>query len=174
MTWPTVAHVGLLLRCSELRAGELLSSAELLVRLAGAVEALDCGLLTVEQSRTVVSALCPLPPEVAVGVWERLRARLVADEDAGVVLPPARLRSLLARWVIQADADAAARRRRQAQQDGEVSYRRREDGLVDLFAGGLSVRMRWRAWPGSGRARLRWVWVIRVRRDDVAWMRWST
>ena len=134
----TVAHVGLLLRCSELRAAELLSCAQVLVRLPGAVEALECGLLTVEQSRTVVSALGPLPEQVALQVWERLRVRLIADEDAGVVLPPGRLRPLLSRWVIQADADAAVRRRRQGQQDAEVDYRRRPDGLVDLFATGLS------------------------------------
>ncbi|MGI8537668.1 MAG: hypothetical protein ACR2K2_14575, partial [Mycobacteriales bacterium] len=134
----TVAHIALLHRCSESRAGQLLTAAQLLATLPGAVDALECGLVTVEQSQLVVTQLMSLPEEIALVVWERLQARLIADEAAGVVRPPARLRPLLARWVIEADADAAVRRRRQAQDAAGVDYRRREDGLVDLFATGLS------------------------------------
>ena len=40
--------------------------------------------------------------------------------------------------MIEADADAAAGRRREAQAEASVDYRRRQDGLVDLFATGLT------------------------------------
>ena len=51
---------------------------------------------------------------------------------------PARLRALLTGWVIEADTDAAARRRKDAQAEASVDYRRRDDGLADLFATGLT------------------------------------
>jgi hypothetical protein len=70
----TVSHIALVYRCSEWRAADLLSSAQLLIALPGAVEALECGLLTVEQSKTVVAVLGPLPDEVALVVWARLQA----------------------------------------------------------------------------------------------------
>ncbi|MBW3639862.1 MAG: hypothetical protein KY451_08450, partial [Actinobacteria bacterium] len=135
----TVAQLALLTRSSEFRAGALLADAQLLAALPGALEALDCGLLSVEQARLVCSQLGPLDEPVQVAVWERLQTRLVADDQGGVVRTPARLRALLTGWVIEADTDAAARRRRDAQAEGSVDYRRREDGLVDLFATGLSA-----------------------------------
>ena len=132
------SQVGLVLRCSDHRAGELLTAALVLADLPGALEALECGLLGVEQSRVVVDQLLPLPDRVAVGVWERVQAQLIADEERAVVRPPARLRELLAGWVIIADPEGAVERRRDNACDGEVDYRKRGDGLVDLFAVGLS------------------------------------
>ena len=51
---------------------------------------------------------------------------------------PARLRERLSGWVIEADPAAAVERRRAAAADGDVDYRRRDDGLVDLAAYGLT------------------------------------
>jgi hypothetical protein len=39
------------------------------------------------------------------------------------------LRASLAGWVIEADTDAAARRRKDAEAEASVDYRRRDDGL---------------------------------------------
>ena len=130
----TVAQLALLTRSSEFRAGALLAEAQLLAGLPGALEALDCGLLTVEQARLVCSQLGPLDEPIRLVVWDRLRTRLITDDERGVVRTPARLRALLTGWVIEADTDAAARRRRDAQADGSVDYRRRDDGLVDLLS----------------------------------------
>jgi len=135
----TVAQLALLIRSSEFRAGALLAEAQLLIRLPGALEALDCGLLTVEQARLVCSQLGPLDEPIRLAVWDRLQTALISDDESGIVRTPARLRALLTGWVIQADTDAAARRRRDAQADGSVDYRRRDDGLVDLFATGLTA-----------------------------------
>jgi hypothetical protein len=128
----TVPQVALLVRCSEWRASRLLNEALLLAVLPQAMQALEWGLLTPEQSGTVVAQLSPLQPPVQLAVWQRLLARLT-----GAALPPARLTELLRRWVIEADTAAAEGRRRAAEQDRRVEYRRREDGLVDLFAHGL-------------------------------------
>ncbi len=46
----TVPHAALALGCSEARAGQLLTDGLLLGELPGALEAVECGLLTVEQS----------------------------------------------------------------------------------------------------------------------------
>ncbi len=64
----TVAQLALLIRSSEFRAGALLAEGQLLAGLPGALEALDCGLLTVEQARIVCSLLGPLdePTRLAV------------------------------------------------------------------------------------------------------------
>jgi hypothetical protein len=121
----TVAQVALVLGCSEHRAGQLLGDALGLEMLPGALEALECGLLAVEQSRVLVSATDPLPVEQRVRVWERLQDRLLADLEQAVVRPPARLGELLRRYAIEADPAAATERRKSAEADGSVGYRRR-------------------------------------------------
>ena len=132
------AHLALTLGCSDHRAGELLGSALLLRELPGAIEALECGLLTVEQSKAVVDLLYPVPENVALGVWQRIQAQLIADAEHGWVRTPARFRRLISTWVIAADPDGATERRKTRQDDAEVDYRRGDDGLVELFARGLT------------------------------------
>ena len=119
---------------SEQAAQTLLAEAQLLASLPGGLEALECGLLTVGQSAAFLRAVRDLPAAVQLRVWEQLQAQLLSAAQEGVVLPPARLAALLARWVVQADPAGAQDRRRQAEAAGDVSYRRREDGLGDLFA----------------------------------------
>ncbi len=70
-------------------------------------------------------------------MWRRLQERLIAEADAGSVLPPARLAELLRRWVIAADPDDAVARRRKAEKGRTVDYRLRPDGLGDLFGSGF-------------------------------------
>jgi hypothetical protein len=57
----TVSHAALALGCSEHRAAALLSEAQALVELPGGLEAVECGLLSVEQSAVVVRQLAVLP-----------------------------------------------------------------------------------------------------------------
>ena len=133
----TVSQVALSLGCSENRAAKLLSEARALVVLPGALEAVECGLVTVEQSLTVIEQLAVLDPPGQVAVWMRLRQRLIAAAD-GTVAPPARLADLLRRWVQAYDREAAVRRRQEAQRSRGVDYRKSSDGLVDLFARGLT------------------------------------
>ncbi len=130
----TVPQVALLLQVSEQSAQTVLAEARLLSRLPGGVEALECGLLTVAQSAALLRAVGGLAVEVQRAVWERLQARLLSAAEQGGVLTPARLASVLARWVVQADPAGAQDRRQRAEAQGDVSYRRREDGLGDLFA----------------------------------------
>ncbi len=134
----TVPQVALVLHCSEFRAGELLGSAAVLTDLPGGLEALECGLLGVEQSAVVARQLQPLDGPARLAVWSRLQERLLADDTTGGERTPARLRELLSGWVIEADPAAAVERRRAAAADGDVDYRRRDDGLVDLAAYGLT------------------------------------
>ena len=153
------SHIALTLNISETAADHLLTQAELLTMLPGGLEALDAGLLGVEQAGAFTRAVAALPIDVVRQVWERLHARLIQDAASGGVLPPGRLRTLVAEWVIAADPDAAVARREQAQDDGAVDYRKRDDGLVDLFAIGLTgpnaqailsrIRARAAAW-GAG------------------------
>lgn len=133
----TVPQLGLLLQLSESAAQALLEEACLLTALPGAIEALDCGLLTVAQSAAFVRAVGHLDQPVQLAVWSRLQARLIAAFDGGAVLTPARLSSVLARWVVATDPRAAQDRRRAAEAAGDVSYRRRDDGVGDLLATGI-------------------------------------
>jgi hypothetical protein len=48
------------------------------------------------------------------------------------------LADTLRRWVVAHDKQVAAQRRREAQRARGVDYRRQSDGLVDLFARGLT------------------------------------
>ena len=130
----TVPQTALLLQVSEQAAQTLLAEAQLLAALPGGVEAVECGLLTVAQSAALLRAVRDLSPAVQQQVWGQLQARLLSAAQDGVVLPPARLAQSLARWVVQADPVGAQERRRRAEAHGEVSYRRRDDGLGDLFA----------------------------------------
>lgn len=93
----TVPHAALSMGCSENRAGKLLVEAQGLAELPGAVEAVECGLLTVEQSGEMVAQLAALGLDSRLTVWRRRRDRLVAEVDRGSVLPPARLGELLLR-----------------------------------------------------------------------------
>ena len=133
VAFSTVPHAALAMGCSEHRAGRLLVEALALGELPGGLEAVECGLLTVEQSGVLVAQLAPLPLAVRLAVWRRLQARLCEQG----VLPPSRLGELLRRWVIQADPEGAQQRRREAEDGRRVEYRRREDGLHDLFALGF-------------------------------------
>ena len=133
----TVPQLALLLQLSDGAAHALLAEARLLASLPGGLEALECGLLTVAQSAVLVRAVGDRDPAVQVTVWRRLQARLLAQASDGTVLTPARLASLLARWIITADPADAAERRRAAEAAGDVAYRRRPDGLGDLFATGV-------------------------------------
>ena len=137
MELAVVPQLALALSCSEARAGQLLAEAQALIVLPGALEAVEAGLLTVEQSRTVIEQLKVLPLAGRVAVWRRLQARLIGAAD-GLVQPPARLADLLRRWVIAQDRAAAEQRRRQAQQDRRLEFRARADGLHDLFALAMS------------------------------------
>jgi hypothetical protein len=130
----TVPHAALVLGASESRGAQLLRDGLGLAELPGALEAVECGLLTVEQSAVVVQQLAVLPLPARVAVWRRLQARLVRE---GSPLPPARLTELLRRWVQEADPADAVARRKKAEQDRKVDYRRRDDGLGDLFAFGF-------------------------------------
>jgi hypothetical protein len=139
MELTTVAYLALLLSCSENRAAGLLSDAQVMDRL-GALTELAGGLLTVEQTRVVVDLLGVLDDVgLACSLWLRLRERLVADREQGIVRAPARVRELLGRWILAADAEGAAARRRQAQQDAaDVEVWKREEGLVDIALRGLT------------------------------------
>ncbi len=135
----STAHIALLRQISEQAAAGLLHQAELLQSLPGALEALDCGLLTVEHAGLVTRMLQDLPPALHLPVWEQLQTALLDADRSGCLLPPARTKQLLARWIIAADPLAAEQRRERAHENGSVSYRRRDDGLVDLFAFGLTA-----------------------------------
>jgi hypothetical protein len=75
---------------------------------------------------------------VRLAVWEQLLPTLRSDVERDVVRPRARLRELVDRIVRQVDAAGAQQRRDNAREGRAVSYRRRDDGLVDLFAFGLT------------------------------------
>ncbi len=68
----TVPQVALVLHCSEFRAGELLGTAAVLSDLPGGLEALECGLLGVEQSAVVARQIQPLEESSRLAVWWRL------------------------------------------------------------------------------------------------------
>jgi hypothetical protein len=138
MSLGTQAHLALVLSCSELRAGLLLRDAQVLQRLGG-LTSMRAGLLTVEQARVVVDLLGSVDEALGASLRERLADRLAADRAEGVVRPPSRLRELLNRWLIAADPEAAAARRKDAAQaDADIEVWKRDDGLVDLIGRALS------------------------------------
>jgi hypothetical protein len=139
MPLSAAAHVALLLSCSESRAQHLLHEAQVL-RDLGALGAMADGFLTVEQGRVVVDLLGPVDDDLTASLWERLAVRLEADRAQGVVRAPARLRELLDRWLLAADPEAAAARRRDAAEaDADVELWKRGDGLTDLVGRALSA-----------------------------------
>ncbi len=155
----TSAELALVRKVSENVAAELLGQALLLDSLEHGLGSVESGLLTIEQAGALSRAMAGLTPDVHAAVWAVLRARLTAARASGEVLSPARLTSLLAGWILQADPVQAQERRRRAEQNAEVSCRRRPDGLVDLFALGIGAvnarallsRIRERSQPwGSG------------------------
>ena len=121
----TVAQLALSLDCSELRAGQLLTQAQVLGLLPDALEALDGGLLGVEQAGAFVTLTLVLSDHHRSVVWDRLLERL----HSGAPMSPARLREWLARAVRTADPDGAAARRAQV---GDVVA----DRDIDLVADG--------------------------------------
>ncbi len=109
-----------------------------LTALPGALDAISAGVLTVEQSSVVVTQLrqvTDLPRRLVL--WARLLERLHRPE--GSALPPARLRELLQRWIAQSDPADAEQRRKSAQEERRVEYRRRDDGLVDILLFGIAA-----------------------------------
>lgn len=131
---PTAAR---LLRCSEWRAGRLLDEAMLLTALPEALDSIVSGVLTVEQSSVVVTQLRQVVDlESRLALWRRLLERLRRPD--GAVLPPARLQELLKGWVVRSDPADAERRRRAAEDERRVEYRRRDDGLVDVLLLGVA------------------------------------
>jgi hypothetical protein len=134
MDLSTGPQLALFLACSENRAEMMLSDAKVLQRL-GALEAMRVGLLTVEQSRVVADLLGVANDDLGASLWERLADRLRQDQSAGIVRPPARLRELLQKWLIEADQGGYTDRRRSAAEDSaEVELWRQDNGLVDLVA----------------------------------------
>lgn len=131
-------ELALTLSGGEWRAEQLLADARQLAVLPGALQALEDGLLGVETSRALVDALAPLDEEVALAVWEQLRLQLGKDAERNAVRPPARLRELVRRLVRRVDPAGVVARRKQARAAGQVDYRQREDGLVDLYAYGIT------------------------------------
>ncbi|MBC7680013.1 MAG: hypothetical protein H7233_13660, partial [Pseudorhodobacter sp.] len=134
----TTATLALLGQTSEHAPSALLDQALLLSGLPGGLAAVGCGLLSEQQAAAVTRKLLPATPEVRLTVWARLQAQLLAAYEQGSVLPPGRLVELAGGWVIAADAAAAAARRKAASKDGGVSYKQREDGLVDVTVFGLT------------------------------------
>ncbi len=119
----TTAQLALLEQTSEHAAAGLIDQAVLLSALPGGMEAVDCGLLSEAQAAAVTRRLLPAPDGVRLLVWRRLQARLLSAFEQGEVLPATRLADLVGGWVIAADAEAAAERRRAAGKGGGVSYK---------------------------------------------------
>ena len=129
----TTAQIALSLDCSERRAHSLLREAQVMAQLPDALASLASGLLGVEQSALFVRLTNVLDDDLREGVWERLLASL--SHTGG----PARLAETLSRWIVSADPAGAAARRKQADRHHtDVQTHRREDGLTDLFALGIS------------------------------------
>jgi hypothetical protein len=138
MALSTGAHIALLMSCSENRAGQLLHEARVLRDLGALTSMLD-GLLTVEQGRVLVDLLGPVDDAFAAALWDRLADRLRADRAEGIVRAPARLRDLLNRWLLAADPDGCAERRKDAAaHDADVELWKRGDGLVDIVGRALT------------------------------------
>jgi hypothetical protein len=133
------AQLALLWHCSEERAASVLHDGRVLRRLGGLV-VMEAGRLTVEQARVVVDVLGPVDDQaMAAALCSRLADLLAEDATVGTVRPPARLRELLTRWLIAEDPEAAAARRRAAEEAGAgVEVWRRDDGLMDLAARALT------------------------------------
>jgi hypothetical protein len=135
-------QVGLLLRCSGAKADRLLTEAMVLAELPDGFAALEQGLLTMEQSATVAVELGRVPDlATRLVVWRRLLERLRADVASGAVLSPPRLRELLRRWVLELAPADAVEEREQAAAERRVEYRRRDDGLADIFLMGVNAAL---------------------------------
>jgi hypothetical protein len=135
-------QIGLLLRCSGAKADRLLDEASTLAELPDGFAALEQGLLTVEQSAAATLELGRVPDlPTRLAVWRRLLVRLQADLDSRAVLPPPRLRELLRRWVLELAPTDAVEEREEAAAARRVEYRRREDGLADIFLIGMQAAL---------------------------------
>jgi hypothetical protein len=133
MSLMTPTQVALLLRCSESRATRLLTEACGLSELPGGFEALETGLLQPEQCFPLVNQLSPLSLPQQLELWQRLQR----NRETGGALPPARLADLLKKWVIEIVPQDATKRRKQGEEERRVEYRRRDDGLADIFLIGI-------------------------------------
>ncbi len=134
----TTSQLAMARQVSEDVAAELLGQALLLSSLEAGLDSLACGVVTTEQAGVLARALLGLDAGVQAGVWVKVLGRLRAARVSGEVVSPARLAALVAGWVIEADPVEAEQRRQRAEQAAQVQYRRRQDGLVDLFALGIS------------------------------------
>jgi hypothetical protein len=127
------AYIALRLGWSEWQANRLLSEATVMSDLPGALELLLAGTMSIEQSRTASVQLLKLTDEHArLQLWERIAALLTANAEQGVICPPARLTDTIKTWLIETDPADAVDRRRQAEKQAEVLFRKRDDGLVDI------------------------------------------
>ena len=135
-------QVALLLRCSTAKADRLLVEASTLAELPGGFAALDEGLLTVEQSAVAARELDRVPDlPTRLAVWRQLLERPRVDLQARAVLPPPRLRELLRRWVLEAAPEDAEEQREDAAAERRVEYRRRDDGLADVYLIGMDASL---------------------------------
>jgi hypothetical protein len=137
MSVMTAAQVALSFRCSEWKAHRLLTEAVGLGELPGALEALEAGVLQVDQCLTVVRQLADVTPSQRLELWQRLLTKLERDAERGAVLTVTRLADLLKKWVLQIAPAEAVEQRQAAEEDRTVGYRKREDGLADIFLIGI-------------------------------------
>jgi hypothetical protein len=127
------AYLAIRMGWSEWQANRLLSEAVVMADLPGAFELLLAGTMSIEQSRAASTQLLKLTDEHArLELWERIASLLQANAEQGVICPPARLTDTIKRWLIEADPADAVDRRRQAEDEAEVVFRKRHDGLVNI------------------------------------------
>jgi hypothetical protein len=127
------AYIALRMGWSEWQANRVLSEATVMADLPGAFELLLAGTMSIEQSRAASVQLLKLTDEHArLLLWERVAALLTGNAEQGVICPPARLTDTIKKWLIEADPADAVERRRQAEDQAEVLFRKRDDGLVDI------------------------------------------
>jgi hypothetical protein len=134
------AYIALRMGWSEWKGTRVLSEATVLADLPGAFELLLAGTLSIEQSRVVSAQLLKLEDEhCRLELWERVVKLLQANAEQGVVCPPARLTDTIKKWLIEADPADAVARRKQAENDADVTFYKRDDGLVDISLQGATA-----------------------------------
>jgi hypothetical protein len=134
------AYLAVRMGWSEWQANRLLSEAVVMSDLPGAFELLLAGTMSIEQSRAASVQLLKLEDEHArLELWERVARLLVANAEQGVICPPARLTETIKRWLIEADPADAMDRRKQAENEADVLFRKRDDGLVNISLQGATA-----------------------------------
>jgi hypothetical protein len=127
------AYIALRLGWSEWQASRMLSEATVMADLPGAFDLLLAGTMSIEQSRAAAMQLAKLDDDVArLELWERVAQMLTGNAEQGVVCPPARLSDAIKRWLIEDSPADAVARRKQAEDEADVLFRKRDDGLVDI------------------------------------------